>query len=65
MNRGAVHADTSEQFIGAVAQLVSRTVLAFASAIDPDQGMVCEIFKFKPTDGRTDGATGTRDAEPS
>jgi hypothetical protein len=39
--------------------------VAFASAIVPDQGVVWEIFNFKPTDGRTDGATGTRDAEPS
>jgi uncharacterized protein YbcI len=39
---------SEEQFVGAVEQLVSRKVRAFASAIDPGPEVVFEIFSFEP-----------------
>jgi uncharacterized protein YbcI len=47
---------TADQFIATVEELFSRKVRAFASAIDPDPGVVWEIFTFQPVAGRTDGA---------
>jgi uncharacterized protein YbcI len=41
---------TQDQFIGAVEQIVERTVRAFASAIDPHKGVVFELFSFEPTE---------------
>jgi hypothetical protein len=60
-----VQAATRDRFVEAVEQLVSRPVVAFASAIDPDQGVVWEVFNLKPTDGRAGDATSTRNSEPS
>jgi uncharacterized protein YbcI len=51
-SRLALQAATRSRFIAAVEQLVDRSVVAFASAIDPDQDVVWEVFNFKPTDGR-------------
>ena len=45
------------QFIGAVEELVSRKVRAFASAIDPAPGVVFEIFSFEPDATHGDGAS--------
>jgi uncharacterized protein YbcI len=45
---------TADQFIGAIEQLTGRTVRAFASATDPDNGVVMENFVFEP-DPRMDG----------
>ena len=59
--RVAFQAATRDQFVAAVEQLVSRPVVAFASAVDPDQGVVWEVFNLGPTDGQA----GTRSAEPS
>ena len=43
---------TQEQFVGAVEELTGRKVRAFASAVDPDAGVVFEVFAFEPsTDG--------------
>jgi uncharacterized protein YbcI len=39
---------SQEQFVGAVEELVSRKVRAFASAIDPGPEVVFEIFSFEP-----------------
>jgi len=39
------------QFVGAVEAIVCRKVRAFASAIDPGQGVVFEVFSFEPDDG--------------
>jgi uncharacterized protein YbcI len=39
---------TSDRFVGAVEELVQRKVRAFASASDPDKGVVMEIFVFEP-----------------
>jgi uncharacterized protein YbcI len=39
---------SQEQFVGAVEELMSRKVRAFASAIDPAPGVVFEIFAFHP-----------------
>jgi len=48
---------SQEQFIGAVEELVSRKVRAFASAIDPAPGVVFEIFSFEPDATHGDGAS--------
>jgi uncharacterized protein YbcI len=47
---------SQDRFIAAVEQLVSRKVRAFASAIDPEPGVVFEIFSFEPEDTDGDGA---------
>jgi uncharacterized protein YbcI len=47
---------SQEQFVGAVEELVSRKVRAFASAIDPGPGVVFEIFSFEPDDTHGDGS---------
>ena len=39
---------TAEQFIATVETITGRTVRAFASATDPDQGVVMENFVFEP-----------------
>jgi hypothetical protein len=48
---------SQEKFVGAVEELVSRKVRAFASAIDPAPGVVFEIFSFEPDDTHGDGAS--------
>jgi uncharacterized protein YbcI len=48
---------SQEQFIQAVEELVSRKVRAFSSAIDPQAGVVFEVFSFEPEDSRRDGST--------
>src|SRR3954454_8116437 len=45
---------TSDEFVSSVEALTGRTVRAFASATDPDNGVVFETFMFNP-DPRTDG----------
>jgi hypothetical protein len=50
---------SQEQFIHAVEELLSRKVRAFSSAIDPDAGVVYEVFSFEPDDSRRDGSTPT------
>jgi len=45
---------TSDEFVSSVEALTGRTVRAFASATDPDNGVVFENFMFNP-DPRTDG----------
>jgi uncharacterized protein YbcI len=45
---------TAEEFVTTVEALTGRTVRAFASAVDPDQGTVFEDFLFEP-DPRRDG----------
>ena len=47
---------SQDQFVGAVEQLVSRKVRAFASAIDPFPGVVFEIFSFEPETTQRDGS---------
>ena len=47
---------TAEQFVATVEAITGRTVRAFASATDPDRGVVMENFVFTPQgshDGRT------------
>lgn len=55
-SRAALQAATSDQFIGAVERIVTRTVVAFASATDADQGVVWEVFNFEPAGVQGDGA---------
>jgi uncharacterized protein YbcI len=50
---------SQDEFIQAVEELVSRKVRAFSSAIDPDAGVVFEVFSFEPDDTRHDGSTPT------
>jgi uncharacterized protein YbcI len=45
---------TADQFIATVETITGRTVRAFASASDPDRGVVMENFIFEP-DQRGDG----------
>ena len=47
-SRAALQAATSVQFIDAIDDLVHRKVIAFASAIDADTGVVWELFNFEP-----------------
>jgi uncharacterized protein YbcI len=42
---------TEQRFVGAVEELTSRKLRAFASAIDPASGVVWEVFSFFPQDG--------------
>jgi hypothetical protein len=44
---------------GVLEELVSGKVRAFSSAIDPDAGVVYEVFGFEPDDTRRDGSTPT------
>ena len=46
---------TADQFITAVEGLVHRKVRAFASAVDPDAGVVWEVFTFEPVGAAADG----------
>jgi hypothetical protein len=48
-----------DRLIGVVEELVSRKVRAFASAVDPEPGVVFEIFSFEP-EGAHRGRTGAR-----
>ena len=50
-SRVAMQAATSDQFVTAIEAIIGRDVTAFASAIDPDHGVVWEIFNFRPADG--------------
>ena len=64
--RTAFQAATSEQFTRAVEEIVNREVVAFASATDPDSGVVWELFNFEPLGPQGDGAAaGGTAAEPS
>jgi len=45
---------TAAEFIATVETITGRTVRAFASATDPDEGVVMENFVFEP-DSRRDG----------
>jgi uncharacterized protein YbcI len=47
---------TADQFIATVEAITGRTVRAFASATDPDRGVVMENFVFEPQGGH-DGRT--------
>jgi Na+-translocating membrane potential-generating system MpsC-like protein len=51
------HVATADEFIATVETITGRTVRAFASATDPDHGVVMENFIFEPEhnrDGRPD-----------
>src|SRR4051812_44859023 len=45
---------TSPRFIDAVERIVARKVYSFASATDPERGVVMEVFVFEP-DASGDG----------
>jgi len=46
--RVAYQAATKDQFAAAVEQILYRKVESFASAVDPDTGVVFEVFTFEP-----------------
>jgi|SRR5215207_2119613 len=54
-SRTAFQAATSDQFVSAVEGIVQREVNAFASATDPDSGVVWEVFNFTPDAVQGDG----------
>ena len=47
---------TAAQFVATVETITGRTVRAFASATDPDKGVVMENFILEPETGRDGGA---------
>ena len=56
-SRTFLQAATADLFIGAVEDILGRKVRAFSSAIDPEAGVVFEVFAFQPReDGQSDGA---------
>jgi uncharacterized protein YbcI len=56
-SRTFLQAATAALFTGAVEEILDRRVRAFASAIDPEAGVVYEVFTFhSEPDGRGDGA---------
>jgi len=55
-SRTALQAATEDLFIRAIEDIVGRKVRAFASAIDPEAGVVFEVFSLRSEEGsRTDG----------
>jgi hypothetical protein len=42
--------------VDAVETIVNRRVIAFASAIDPDEGIVWEVFNLQPAGAHPDGS---------
>jgi uncharacterized protein YbcI len=56
-SRTFMQSATARLFISAVEEILGRDVRAFSSAIDPDAGVVFEVFALEPHDTpRTDGA---------
>jgi hypothetical protein len=49
-SRAFMQAATTGKFVSAVESIVRRKVRAFSSAVDPDQGVVWEIFTFESVD---------------
>jgi uncharacterized protein YbcI len=55
-SRTFMQSATARLFVGAVEEILGRKVRAFSSAIDPDAGVVFEVFAFQPRDTpHTDG----------
>jgi uncharacterized protein YbcI len=55
-SRTDLQSATADLFTGAIEDLIGRKVRAFASAIDPEAGVVFEIFALhSEEDARTDG----------
>jgi uncharacterized protein YbcI len=56
-SRTFLQAATADLFTGAVEDILGRKVRAFSSAVDPEAGVVFEVFAFQPReDGQSDGA---------
>ena len=53
--RTTLQEGTRERFVSTVERLTGREVRAFASTIDPQAGIVFEVFAFRPLE-RVDGA---------
>ena len=47
-SRGALQVASTDEFVGAVEQIVERKVRAFASATDVERDVVFENFAFEP-----------------
>jgi uncharacterized protein YbcI len=55
-SRTDLQAATAELFVRAIEDILDRKVRAFASAIDPEAGVVFEVFSLRSEEGsRTDG----------
>jgi uncharacterized protein YbcI len=48
---------TADQFVASVERITGRTVRAFASASDPDKGVVMQNYIFEPESRRDSGAS--------
>ena len=59
-SRGSLQAATARCFIETVEELTGRTVHSFASAMDPQHGVVTDVFILEALDG--DNATARHDA---
>jgi len=56
-SRTFMQSATARLFVGAVEEILGRKVRAFSSAIDPEAGVVFEVFALHPQDSpHTDGA---------
>jgi uncharacterized protein YbcI len=47
-SRVALQAATSDKFVGVIESIAQRKVIALASAIDANRGVVWEVFNFAP-----------------
>jgi uncharacterized protein YbcI len=54
-SRTALQAATEDLFIRAIEEILDRKVRAFASAIDPEAGVVFEVFSLRSEEGSRDG----------
>jgi uncharacterized protein YbcI len=61
-SRTAFQAATANDFVARVEEIVSRKVIGFTSAVDPDSNIVFECFYFEPLQSGADG-DGTPAAE--
>lgn len=61
-SRISFQAAVQAEFTTAIKEIVGRPVVSFASAVDPDNDMVFEIFYFAPEEP---GAPGEAPAERS
>ena len=56
-SRVSFQAAVKNEFVTAIEEVTHRKVNSFASAVDPDNNMVFEVFAFEPL-AKSDGADG-------
>ena len=64
-SRVSFQAACQEEFISTVEEIVGRQVMAFASAIDPDNGVVFENFLFVADGAADHHFNGVHDGSPA